>query len=33
VVKTQKVKLKLAAVDSKGNRAVKIGSADTRRPT
>jgi hypothetical protein len=31
-VKTQKVKLKLTAVDSEGNRAVKIASADTRRP-
>jgi hypothetical protein len=31
-VKTQKVKLKLSAVDGAGNRAVKIASADTQRP-
>jgi hypothetical protein len=31
-VTTQKVKLKLAAVDREGNRVVKIASADTQRP-
>lgn len=31
-VSTQRVKLKLAAVDSEGNRAIKIASGDTTRP-